>query len=64
MKQKQMSSTKSIIGALKAAAPNNEFEQIDFVMGNRGLVVESDSYTQFKKLDLQKEKKTSFSPIM
>ena len=31
---------KSIIGALKAAAPEWEFEQINFVVGNRGLVVE------------------------
>ena len=27
---------KSIIGALKAAAPEWEFEQINFVVGNRG----------------------------
>jgi len=32
----------SIIGALKAAAPKWEFEQIDFVVGNRGSVLESD----------------------
>jgi len=32
----------SIIGALKAAAPKWEFEQISFVVGNRGSVVESD----------------------
>jgi hypothetical protein len=33
---------KSIISALKAAAPKWEFEQIIFVVGNRGSVVESD----------------------
>jgi len=32
---------KSIISALKAAAPKWEFEQINFVVGNRGSVVES-----------------------
>jgi len=47
---------KSIIGALKAAAREWEFEQINFVVGNRGSVVESDFYTKLKK--------TSSSPIM
>ena len=32
---------KSIISALKVAALELEFEQINFVVGNRGLVVES-----------------------
>jgi len=40
---------KSIIGALKAAAPEWEFEQINFVVGSRGSVVESDFYTKLKK---------------
>jgi len=44
---------KSIIGALKAAATKWEFEQIDFVAGNRGWAVESDLYTKFKKFDVQ-----------
>jgi len=44
---------KSIISALKAAAPEWEFEQIDFVVGNHGPVVESDFYTKLKKLDIQ-----------
>ena len=44
---------KSIIGALKAAAPKWEFEQINFVVGNHGSVVESDFYTKLKKLDVQ-----------
>ena len=30
-----------------------EFEQIDFVVGNRGLVDESDFYTKLKELDVQ-----------
>ena len=50
---------KSIIGALKAAAPKWEFEQINFVVGNRGSVVESDFYTKLKSLMYKKEKKTS-----
>ena len=48
---------KSIIGALKVAAPEWEFEQINFVVGNRGSVVESNFYTKLKKLDIQKGKK-------
>ena len=59
-----MSSIKSIVGALKVAAPEWEFEQIDFVVGNHGSVVESDFYTKPKKLDIQEGKKTSSSPIM
>ena len=55
---------KSIIGALKTAALEWEFEQINFVVSNRGSVVESDFYTKLKKLDNKKEKKTSSSPIM
>ena len=49
---------KSIIGALKAAAPvcQWEFEQLNFVVGNRGSVVESDFYTKLKKLDMQEGK--------
>ena len=48
---------KSIISALKAAAPEWEFEQINFVVGNRGSVVESNFYTKLKKLDIQEGKK-------
>ena len=44
---------KSIIGALKAAALEWEFEQINFVVGNHGSVVESNFYTKLKKLDIQ-----------
>ena len=42
---------KSIIGALRAAAPECEFEHIDFV------VAESDFYTKLKKLDVWEGKK-------
>jgi len=52
---------KSIISALKAAAPKWKFEQINFVVNNRGSVVESDFYTKLKnfdmKLDVQEGKK-------
>ena len=47
---------KSIICALKVAALEWEFEQINFVVGNCGSVVESDFYTKLKKLDVQKGK--------
>ena len=55
---------KSIIGAVKVAAPEWEIEQINFVVGNRGSMVESDFYTKLKKLDIQDGKTTSSSPIM
>jgi len=48
---------KSIIGALRAAAPKWEFEQINFVVGDRGSVVESHFYTKLKMLDVQEGKK-------
>jgi len=47
---------KSIISALRAAASKMEFEQIDFVVGDRGSVVESNFYTKPKKLDVQEGK--------
>jgi len=52
---------KSIIGALKAAAPEWEFEQTNFVVDNRRSVVESDFYTKLKKPDVQKGKKNNLS---
>jgi len=55
---------KSIIGALRAAAPKWEFEQIKFVVGNRGSVVESNFYTKLTNLDVQGVKKDRSSPIM
>ena len=48
---------KSIIGALKAAAPEWAFKKINFVVGNRESVVEGDFYTELKKLDIQEVKK-------
>jgi len=44
---------KIIICALKAAALEWDFEQINFAVGNRGSVVESDFYTKLKKLEIQ-----------
>ena len=55
---------KGIICALKVTAPEWEFEKINFVVGNRGSVVESDFYTKLKKLDIQEGKKESSSLIM
>ena len=43
----------SEVGTLRAAAPKWELEQISFVVGNCGLVVECDFYTKLKKLDVQ-----------
>ena len=47
----------SIISALKTVAPEWEFEQINFVVRNRGSVVKSDFYAKLKKLDTQEGKK-------
>jgi len=44
---------KSIIEALKAVAPEWTFEQINFVAGRRGAVVEDDFYNKLKKLSVQ-----------
>jgi len=57
VKDAEANKHKSIIGALKAAAPEWESEQINFLVGNRGLVVESDFYTKVKKLNAQEGKK-------
>ena len=46
---------KSIIGALKVAALEWEFEQINFVVGNRGSVVVSDFYAKLKKQKKQSQ---------
>ena len=48
---------KSIIGALKAAAPEWELEQINFMVGNCGSVLQSNFYTKLKKHDIQEGKK-------
>ena len=55
---------KNIICALKAAALEWGFEQINFVVGNRGSVVESEFHTKLKTIDVQEGKKTCSSPIM
>jgi len=55
---------KSIISALRVATPMWKFEQINFVVCDRGSVVESNFYTKIKKLDAQEERNTDSSPIM
>jgi len=47
----------SIIGALRAAALKWEFKQINFVVDDRGSIVESDFYTKLKNLHVQEGKK-------
>jgi len=44
---------RSIIEALRAAALEWTFEQINFVAGRRGAVVEDDFYNQLEKLNVQ-----------
>jgi len=50
---------RSIIEALRAAAPEWTFEQINFVAGRRGAVVEDDFYNNLKleKLNVQAGKR-------
>ena len=48
---------KSIIEALKAAAPEWTFVQISFVAGRRGAVVENDFYNKLAKLNVQAGKR-------
>ena len=48
---------KSIIEALKVATPEWTFEQINFVAGKRGAVVENDFYNKLESLSLQAGKK-------
>ena len=59
-----MSSTKASSVRSKLLLRGWEFEQINFVVGNRELVVESDFYAKLQKVVYKKEKKTSSSPIM
>ena len=47
---------RSII-ALRAAAPEWTFEQINFVTGRRGAVVKDDFYNKFEKLNVQAGKR-------
>jgi len=48
---------KSIIEALKAAAPEWTFQQINCVAGRRGAVVENDFYNKLERLSVQAGKK-------
>ena len=48
---------KSIIEALKAAALERTFEQINFVVGRRGAEVEDDFYNKLEKLNVHAGKK-------
>jgi len=48
---------RSIIEALRAAARDWTFEQINFVAGRRGAVVEYDFYNKLEKLNVQAEKR-------
>ena len=48
---------RSIINALRAAAPEWMFEQINFVAGRRGAVVEDDFYNKLEKLNVQPGKR-------
>jgi len=50
----------SIIEALKAVAPEWTFEQINFVAGRRGAVVEDDFYNKLERLSVQARKKERF----
>ena len=44
---------RSIIEALRAAAPEWTFEQINFVAGRRGAVVEDDFYNKLERLNVK-----------
>jgi len=48
---------RSIIEALRAAAPERTFEQINFMAGRRGAVVENDLYNKLEKLNIQAGKR-------
>jgi len=52
----RLTSTKSIIEALKTAVPEWLFEQMNFVTGRRGAVVENDFYNKIKRLSVQEGK--------
>jgi len=53
---------RSIIEALRAAAPEWTFEQINFVAGRRGAVVEDDFYNKLEKLNVQAGKRDKIRP--
>jgi len=48
---------RSIIEALRAAAPEWTFEQTNFVAGRRGAVVQDDCYNKLEKLNVQAGKR-------
>jgi len=48
---------KSIIEALKAAALERTFKQINFVAGRRGVVVKDDLYNKLERLSVQAREK-------
>jgi len=48
---------RSIIEAFRAAAPEWTFEQINFVAGRRGAVVEDDFYNKLEKVNVQAGKR-------
>ena len=48
---------RSIIEALRTSAPEWTFEQINFVAGRRGAVVEDDFYNKLEKLNVQAGKR-------
>jgi len=48
---------RSIIEALRVAAPEWTFEQINFVVGRRGAVVEDDFYNKLEKFNVQAGKR-------
>ena len=54
----------SIVEVLRAVTNEWVVEQINFVAGNCGSVMESDFYEKLEKLDVQAEKKTRFSLII
>ena len=48
---------RSIIEALRAAAPQWTFEQINFVAGSRAAVLEDDFYNKLEKFNVQAGKR-------
>ena len=52
---------RSSIEALRAAAPEYTFEQINFVAGRRGAVLEDDFYIKVEKLNVQAGKRDKIS---
>ena len=56
MSRTKVSSVRSKL-LLRSQSCCSGFEQINFVVGNRGSVAESDFYTKLKKLDIQEGKK-------